>query len=210
MEKFTNTFFFSDSSIRMTEVRQSERAWNSCLLFCEIQMFSQRIACSVQISQDTFFTSIFPCSMWELRMFSQIYICPVPFLCSHADLKAKIRSLGWTWPVSSGVFFSILDWLPTFCPFAFLCSGASSACVSSLASGQGILSSSFRFHWQLHGPFKSIRSCILSCVWNRNKTPILGGVQRKMMGTQMAASLMTLLLFKASASSEKCGFRILY
>lgn len=30
------------------------------------------------------------------------------------------------------------------------------------------------------------------------------------MGTQMAASLMTLLLFKASASSEKCGFRILY
>lgn len=42
-----------------------------------------------------------------------------------------------------------------------------------LRSGQGILSSSFRFHWQLHGSFKSIRSCILSCVWNRNKTLIL-------------------------------------
>lgn len=208
MEKFTNTFFFSDSSIRMTEVKQSERAWNSCLLFCETQMFSQRIACSVQISQDTFFTSIFPCSMWEMRMFSQICIFPVLFLCSHADLKAEIRSLGWTWPVPSGVFFTI-DWCPRFVHLHF-CAQVLHCMCRLLASGQGLLSSSFRFHWQLHGPFKSIRSCILSCVWNRNKTPILGGVQRKVMGTQMAASLMTLLLFKASASSEKCGFRILY
>ena len=104
LEKFTNTFCFSDNSIRMTEVRQSERAWNSCLLFYETQMFSQRIACSVQISQGTFFASIFPCSMWEMRMFSQVCICPAPFLCSHADLKAEVRGLGWAWPVSSGVF----------------------------------------------------------------------------------------------------------
>lgn len=124
-----NTFCFSDNSIRTTKVRQSERAWNSCLLFYETQMFSQRIACSVQISQGTFFASIFPCSVWEMRMFSQVCICPVPFLCSHVDLKTEMRGLGWTWPVSSGVFSSILDWCPTFCPLASLCSSAASVCV---------------------------------------------------------------------------------
>ena len=167
-------------------------------------MFSQRIACSVQI------LDIHLC-LFHVRnedVFTDPHLpCPISvFPCwSEGRKKSRMNLTCVKWSVFQ------YSWLvPTFCPFAFLCSSASSACVGSLGSGRGILSSSFRFHWPLHGPFTSIRSCILSCVWNRNKTPVLGGVQRKMMGTQMAASIMTVLLFKASASSEKCGFRILY
>lgn len=109
--------------------------------------------------------------------------------------------------------FSLCLYLfPTFHSSIILCSCVSPASVDflSLGSEWTILSPNFSCHWLPQYPFLRLGNHILSCVWNINKIPFWGCVQRKMMQNQMAVRLMILLPFKTSAFSEKFGFRILH
>lgn len=117
--RLSDTFFSflgDKSSVRMTEVvtRVRELAFYSAK-HCNSQMLSQRTACSFQISQDTFFTSICSCSTSEVELSFQICVFPDPLQYFYAAQKMVMKSRRW--------ILTCVKWraFPVFWFFASVC-----------------------------------------------------------------------------------------
>lgn len=139
--------------------------------------------------------------------------CPISVSQFYPEGGNK-KSRDGPWPVSSRTFFflpSVFVFIAHFLSICVLCSCASPASIDSPSwKSMGYYFPELQISLATSLPCLSLKSHILVCIWNINKVPFLGCVQRERMWNQMAVRLMILLPFKTSVFSKKFRFRISY